>query len=313
MTEAVFYVDEQGFAFADCSAQQIEESLRSFIELLADPGISEFEISCWSQIWDVESASGKMLSSVLWEASDIDPVVRRLVGDLLDRATCWDESDESPEVPLDTICNDEKVTLSPSISLCGSQRSDGKTVGMVTTDQAGRQGSVSVSFREGSSTILSFLVDASDVVEFWRAEVEISDFSDVEVREISHLAFRSLCFADGVWTQFSRFSGEYRTVRRQFMKNLCALDDYLLPIRREFVEPHRVAIELRSAAGIDCSPESPLTRANRSAMSARDVWYEGELIRCEWHAKLEPHRNRIHFAVLEDCVLIGVFAEHLQT
>jgi hypothetical protein len=47
----------------------------------------------------------------------------------------------------------------------------------------------------------------------------------------------------------------------------------------------------------------------------RDIEFGGEIHRCEWHAKLEPQRNRIHFALpcagLGDRVLIGMFVEHL--
>ena len=52
-------------------------------------------------------------------------------------------------------------------------------------------------------------------------------------------------------------------------------------------------------------------------MRLRDVEYGGEVYRCEWHSKLEPHRNRIHFHVIggkgEPEVLIGIFHEHLAT
>ena len=41
------------------------------------------------------------------------------------------------------------------------------------------------------------------------------------------------------------------------------------------------------------------------------------MYRCEWHSKIEPHRNRIHFCVIdriaETRILIGIFHEHLPT
>jgi hypothetical protein len=51
-------------------------------------------------------------------------------------------------------------------------------------------------------------------------------------------------------------------------------------------------------------------------MRQRDVNHEGQVIRCEWHSKLEPHRNRIHFAfddTLGGKILIGIFVDHLDT
>lgn len=49
--------------------------------------------------------------------------------------------------------------------------------------------------------------------------------------------------------------------------------------------------------GVDVSPESPKTRTSEKLMSKRDVDYDGKVFRCEWHAKVERHRNRVHFAL----------------
>lgn len=314
MTEAVFYVDEQGFAFTDESVAAIEQALDTFLQTINDPGVANFSVSCWSQIWDVQSQSGQPLSEILWSNSEVDPLLRRQVGNMLDRASHWDDEQEFAQLTLETTCDGRTISLSPSIALCRLQRDSGRTVALISTNQSGRRGLVAVSLNtDDELKDMSFIVDPSDVIDFWRAEVEHSDYSVVQISEVSALLFRSLRFADNVWSQFSRFAGEYRTIRRQFMRDLCGLDDHILRIRKAFDEPHRVAIEMRSAAGVDCSPESPLTRANRAAMSQRDVVFEGRTVRCEWHTKLEPHRNRIHFAVYSEFVLIGIFAEHLQT
>lgn len=52
-------------------------------------------------------------------------------------------------------------------------------------------------------------------------------------------------------------------------------------------------------------------------MRERDVTHDGTVFRCEWHAKLEPNRNRIHFSEpsehLAGRVLAGIFVDHLNT
>ncbi len=52
-------------------------------------------------------------------------------------------------------------------------------------------------------------------------------------------------------------------------------------------------------------------------MRLRDVEFNGQVYHCEWHSKIEPHRNRIHFCVIDGIaearVLIGIFHEHLAT
>lgn len=49
-------------------------------------------------------------------------------------------------------------------------------------------------------------------------------------------------------------------------------------------------------------------------MKKYDVEFEGETIRCEWHTKIELHRNRIYFAFgdfLPGKILIGIFTHHV--
>ena len=76
--------------------------------------------------------------------------------------------------------------------------------------------------------------------------------------------------------------------------------------------PHDVA----ATVGLDLSIEGG-TRQSERLMALRDVTFGNRHYRCEWHSKLEPHRNRIHFHPGDDatdgCVLIGIFTEHLRT
>ncbi len=68
--------------------------------------------------------------------------------------------------------------------------------------------------------------------------------------------------------------------------------------------------------GVDLSPESPNTHASDAFMRKRYVAYEGSRYCCEWHAKIERHRNRIHFTLPAagpaGRILIGIFTEHLD-
>ena len=67
--------------------------------------------------------------------------------------------------------------------------------------------------------------------------------------------------------------------------------------------------------GIDVSIEGK-TRSSDRLMAQRDVEAFGRTVRCEWHSKIEPHRNRIHFCPVIDeqrRILVGIFANHLDT
>lgn len=62
------------------------------------------------------------------------------------------------------------------------------------------------------------------------------------------------------------------------------------------------------------SMESVKTRRNAAAMRMRDVEFEDRVVRCEWHTKIKPNIDRIHFAFGDDLdgrLLIGIFVDHL--
>jgi len=53
-------------------------------------------------------------------------------------------------------------------------------------------------------------------------------------------------------------------------------------------------------------------------MKEREVIIDGELIICEYHIKLTPTYDRIHFHpgkqdIAEGKIIIGIFAKHLNT
>ena len=54
---------------------------------------------------------------------------------------------------------------------------------------------------------------------------------------------------------------------------------------------------------------------SQTVMRYRDANFGGHVYRCEWHSKLELHRNRIYFHIGDEGtdgrVLIGIFHRHL--
>lgn len=70
----------------------------------------------------------------------------------------------------------------------------------------------------------------------------------------------------------------------------------------------------RGVGGI--SRESVKTRKNADAIRLREVEFNGGRVMCEWHTKLNPQIDRIHFAFgseFKDKILIGIFVDHLPT
>lgn len=138
------------------------------------------------------------------------------------------------------------------------------------------------------------------------------DVDEARFFELVSLAFPRLKFADGV--TFRRFEGPYGDLRDPVVDHLSRLND---DFRMVFAECKGLSDDVSAALGLNTSMESPNTRQSEKLMRERDAAYNGRTYRCEWHSKIEPHRNRIHFhpgdAASGDCVVIGIFAEHLNT
>lgn len=179
--------------------------------------------------------------------------------------------------------------------------------------------------------IVHFVGDEIGRRQFWRAVIVLEgDDVDSLLRNSTH-AYPALFFADGVLRGVDRLSGGYAASRDRVQTALAALDDWghwvftwpppsirpqdgppLDPDAR----PGNFLIQTRFAAvGVAAAPENPDVYKDRVSREARQTTLAVRTLYCEWHVKLEPHRNRIHFhrPVPEsgDKVVIGMIDEHL--
>jgi hypothetical protein len=312
MLDERFIVDDAGFEFRDEHAAALEATLLRFLHLLEYAQSTSGGVARWSEIWSIQASSGRTLSELLYSTSEVDRDVRLLTGGRLDKLRCWDE-DDALNPPIEVSCGNQMLTLSPGVALCASAHGQNRGVGALTTEQAGRRGPVEVVFDESMPAPVCFLVDDSDGPTFWRSTIDLENLDADGVAAIAPLAFPMLRFAPDTWRQVGRFEGAFRDLRGKLVRDLAGLDDHGLEVWRLFAEPARISAEMASRAAVDCSPDSPQTHRNAAATAERDIEFEGRTVRCEWHTKLEPHRNRVHFAVLDKYVLVGVFAAHLTT
>jgi hypothetical protein len=218
--------------------------------------------------------------------------------------------------------DDAALAIDPSVEVAGRSAEsyglafaahsfhNGAAVGALALNPSAGPGEIEVIEARGASRVV-IVVDESTRCEFYRAVVRIEDQSEPEFFDSVQFAFPSLRFAEGI--SFRRFDGDYRQLRDKVIEHLSGLND---KFREEFQRFNGMPGEVAAAVGLDMSPEGG-TRQSPRLMALRDVTYRGRLYRCEWHTKLEPHRNRIHFHPGADgtdgCVLIGMFVDHLPT
>jgi hypothetical protein len=157
---------------------------------------------------------------------------------------------------------------------------------------------------------LCFVIRPSDCKYFYRSLYALENVREEDFLNLANDAFPDLDFAVGL--RFSKLDGGY-SWRDLIVKHLSILNDDFLGV---YVSEQGNSAQISARIGIDVSIEGE-TRSSERLMAMRDVEFDGHVFRCEWHSKLEPHRNRIHFHPGDDSTgrktLIGIFVDHLPT
>jgi hypothetical protein len=160
-----------------------------------------------------------------------------------------------------------------------------------------------------------FFTESSTLPPFWRSLYELENIREDKFFELAERAFPKLVFHEDL--AFGKFEGPYRDLRPEVVRHLAVLNDHFLAAHATALgRANEIQAALATYGLARVSPESPKTHRNAKAMRQRYVQHQGREICCEWHTKIEGHRNRIHFAFggeLEDRILIGIFVDHLIT
>lgn len=167
--------------------------------------------------------------------------------------------------------------------------------------------------------------------DFWRAVLHRRAATVVNLGELAPHAFPNLLFARGAVDGVRHLAGGYVAISQTVQKYLAVLDDFgywaftFPPPALSFGEPAGPNADARPSdqtiirrfigLGLDVTPENPEVREDPICRRAREFEVEGSVLYCEWHGKLEPHRNRVYVHPPVDAsggkVLIAVFHEHL--
>lgn len=122
--------------------------------------------------------------------------------------------------------------------------------------------------------------------------------------------FPNIEFSSSAWSQLGTLVGAPADVVTDLIHHLGVLSDLAGDIwRTEITTASREAA--LGSLGVTASLEGPKTHKNKSAMKKRDFQFKNGQTRCEWHAKMKPHTNRIYFAIEGEAVLVGAIVDHL--
>lgn len=175
-----------------------------------------------------------------------------------------------------------------------------------------------------------FVGDEQGRVAFWRDAIKIEGDNVASLVRLAPSAYPNIHFMPGVVANVARFDGGYLALRVQVQAAFEALDRHGVWIFTEAPpavspnEKHRGTepsptnqiIEKRFLnVGLDAAPENPNVRLKTNTRSAREATIGKATLYCEWHIKVQPHRNRIHVhgPVRESGyrVVVGMIDDHL--
>lgn len=305
-------VDEASFDFRKLSDADVEHGLDQLNEALANLRQDGQAPAVYSDYFSVECRDNLELWQLLYyRAANVDPDVCRRSGILLDQCSPWDNDAPSGCTPIDLS---EAPIPAFSAGFALAMACNGRAVGCLVFSACTRRGLLTLS--DGSNTAeVMFFAEAPEAHKIWRHAFIVENVSERSFFGIAAFAFPSLIFHQDL--RFGKFIGSYTMMRDSVVRILCALNDHFPRVHAERTGlPDDVAAAM-GQYGVDLSRESPKTHSNETAMRQRDIIHDGSRYRCEWHAKIERHRNRIHFTLPADGpdgrILIGIFTDHLDT
>lgn len=153
--------------------------------------------------------------------------------------------------------------------------------------------------------------DLVEIAHLWRDAFLVDrDGHLSQLEPLAKYMFPHLEFSDVAWKYLKTLVGSSNENLRLLVTHLSLLNDDVERIWAEQITTKGRQAEMR-ARNVPASPESPQTHRDAKAMKRRDFQFGGQTVRCEWHTKIRPDINSVHFAVEKGRVLVGVIIDHL--
>ena len=303
-----FVIDENSLVLGPVPASERKseiESMVSELQVLQEGGERVDILSGWGSLNCLE---GEDLADVLYQGNVFDHDISSRLLRLLARCGAWDEDPST--VVDDEVVVDQMAHHSFGVAWARKMVLAGCGMAVVTAPHRFSSGAHAVDqLTEPEIVNLVFAVTPDDHPSFYRTLFSVEDIPEDEFFEIAAKAFPDLAFAPTL--SFRHFSGTYVLRRPEVVHHLSLINDWFLELyESELGSSDKISTRL----GIDVSIEGS-SRNSESLMRRRDAEYRDRVYLCEWHSKLEPHRNRIYLhpgdVGTDERVLIGIFHQHL--
>ncbi|GBQ42664.1 hypothetical protein [Komagataeibacter europaeus] len=326
-----FIVDGNDWVFDEASITQIHEQIEALLEFVAI-GLERHEETF---IGDDFQTQPIVAGYTLWQLfEDGSPVslsfeIRQELAAWLGKSPIyidlpdWPNNADEIEISIDSGPPTDNVDVAWAHHLLRSKRP-------AACYSLTRRGPLPTQTASGCIAVYFVNTDA-DRLDFWRNTIRTEGDSLEELIKFAPHAYPCLYFSYGVLQEANNLDGGYSALRWKIQDTFSALNDHgvwIFTCPPPTVSPTEPTIE--NATGtpqkqlirerfqnltLEGEPENPNVRDNRVCREARELHLGSRILYCEWHIKLEKHRNRIHIHApvpeSNSQVVIAIISPHL--
>ncbi|WP_295965326.1 hypothetical protein [uncultured Xanthomonas sp.] len=327
-----FVVEGADWVFQGKTQHEVLDALEDFFDQLDRAAADKVKV------WFGEDFNQRPMlgTSSIWDlcaegsAIQIPPEVCQELAAYLGRALYYvDEPDWPTGFPEDDLISIDSGPETENLDVAWAHHNvrTGKAVACIGL---WRKGVYATSTSMGMANLHWLGHGAAGAAEFWQDAIDVEGNSLASFVRLAPRAYPRLYFFGKVLEQADQFGGGYHANSAALKRYLKVLDDAAdwvftaapPALSRDELAGPQVAkpsnrlIERRfTALTLDVTPENPNVHADRKCREARQVVIAGRTLYCEWHCKLEPHRNRIHLHApipeSQHKLVVAIFAEHL--
>ncbi|MFW0772953.1 hypothetical protein ACLRGI_07265 [Paenarthrobacter nitroguajacolicus] len=310
ISHAEYFLDETSLCLGEISDDAISVIFSQLADVLLSARSEGSDVHCLETIWELMATDNRSLSDILF-LPGIDRDVRNRLSGMLQKCQNWAATDDVIGQKSEDQRHDQAT--SRAFQESATRMLSGTPSAVLSTILRAYSDATEAWEPHQDASLGIFVISNNQHFKlFWRQVPSALRASITSVEQVARRAFPTLIFVDRVWNGVKDFDGDESTMRDTLIVHLSALDDHFLEIYTSTNDPNRIAAEMGSRAGVDCSKESNKTRRNSKAMSTRVRSVNDENVTFEWHTKFDRYKNRVHFAIYESRLHVGIFCRHLD-
>ncbi|GHS94350.1 hypothetical protein AGMMS50276_06800 [Synergistales bacterium] len=291
--DILFLIDERHIEVTEMTA--LNKEYQKLAVVLNKIIKSEIPLESSSDLWNAKVRDGITLTGLLWgeDRDKLDRDLNILLSQVLDRINFIDNR-IAEQYAIEQLKQHHAVALvvSPMYE---------KTEELTHND-----------------LYLHYIGTEDALAKFHQAVPVYARYSEDEFKEHLPYAFPRLFFSEKL--DIGKFDEKYPAIREKLTNALAYLNDRFYDALHEYgnqtdkIEQDFKA-RCRGVGGIGQEAAKTMQVYGRQ----REILAKGKSVVCEWHIKLRPHIDRVHFAYEEKYkniaggkIIVGIFVRHLD-